>query len=259
MRLPHRQICFRESDFQQTWQEMSRVGSIFGSKRNRNRASDLLNLTASYVGGSLYSDGFSLFHNGGLPLIERREGPMIEEILLRPGRTILPDGSLPLRITLHLNHLGLQESRMRYWPSPTRAPSVVASIDVGQLEIPTCWPIWLVSEDQTEKIDIVDWIQRLALPWFDLFRSEAELRRRLFQEKLPLVGLDTSLELVIAEFGALEGARFLDQCVLARPGMGERIRSQTLRIMRAKEASKIGNSVEDNLSAVAASFRLINR
>ena len=259
MNLPRRQISFRERDFHSAWSSQATAGPFWQSRTRLIRKAELLNAAAHFVGGALLADGFSLFHNGGLPLIERREGLLIEEILLRPGNGLTPDGLLPVRVTVHLNHLGLQASRMRYWPSPTRAPSVIASMDVGQLEIPPCWPIWILDGRSTEMVDIVDWIQRLALPWFDLFTLESELRRRLFLQTVPLVGLDTSLELVIAEYGPLEGARFLDQCVLSQPNLGGVVREKTLRILRAKEESKVGANLESTLSAVAASFRLISR
>ena len=257
---PKRQVFFQEHDFQRVWEQPSRpVGLVSRLRKSEPSTRQILSETAHFLGGALLTDGFVLFQNGGLPQLERRFGPLIEEILLRPSPSLSRDGSLSVRVCLHLSHTGLQTNRMRYWPCPTRAPSSVTSMDLGQLEIPPCWVIWHLGLNQENLVDLVDWIRRLALPWFGIFETERELHQRLFRSEIAGVNLDTALELVIAEFGVLEGARFMDQCVLDDSLIGQKVRERSVRIMRAKERGVMGVDLVSNLAAVAASYRLIGR
>ncbi len=255
-----RQIFFQERDFQQAWNVKSAPSGFFRRLRKEDRLPrQILSETAHFLGGALLAHDFVLFQNGGLPQLERRVGPLIEEILLRPAPSTNSDGTVPMRVCLHLSHLNLQANRMRYWPCPTRAPASVSSMDIGQLEIPPCSVIWNLGEDQDVLSDLVDWVQKLALPWFEIFENERELHRKLFRGEITGIHLDTAMELVISEFGTFEGARFLDQCVLADSEIGDKVRERTSRILKSKERGVMGHDVISNLAALAASYRMIRR
>ena len=258
--IPRRNVFFSQRDFQHAWKLGSKpLGLIRGLRSRHQLVQKSLSDAAHFLGGALLSEGFALFHNGGLPLLERRSGKLIEEILLHPNPNSRDDRYVPIRIGLHLSHAGLQTTRMRYWNPPSRAPSSIASIDLGALEMPPRWVIWNLGLDHETLIDLVDSVQALALPWFKVFENERELYRRLFRLEISHVGLDTALELVIAEFGEYEGARFLSECILSDPKLGSRVREQSLRILRAQRSGGVGHDQVTNLATIAACFGLLGK
>ena len=205
----------------------------------------------------MLSDGFRIFKNGGLPLLERRSGPLIEEIVLRSSPHICDEPFLPVRIYLHLSHSGLQDVRIRYWRPASRAPSCLACMDLGELELPPCWVIWNVGLDYQVLIDMLDWVRRLALPWFDSFESRKELKDLLFQRMVSGLDLSRSLELILAEFGPAEGMRFLDECVMPNERMGPQVREASRRIHSASASGGIGSDDVWNLATIATAHSLL--
>ncbi len=255
-----RRIFFREGDFNRAWcHGSSQVGTLGRGKRPDRPHREVVGEASHFIAGALLSEGFALFNNGGLPQIERRSGRTIQEILIRSHPNSIDDPDVPIRISLHLSHSGLQETRMNYWIPSSRAPSSVASMDLGHLEIPPCWVIWNIGSQHQTLVELVQWIQNLALPWFDLFENEMELRRRLLRCDVPRIGLDTALELIISEFGEYEGARFLRDVILTDPLIASNVRQLTLDIARAKAVGGMGRDLITNLATIAACYRMIRR
>ena len=161
------------------------------------------NALAARIGRGLEAIGFRLFHNGGLPRLDRRRRVLREEIVFAPG----PDDA-SFAVRFHLSHDGLGEVRRKYWRPATRAPFAVASGDIGLLEIPPVRSIWDTSDPEAAEA-ILRRVTADLLPWFDAFEDPDTLHETLFAGTLPLVDVSTALELMVAEFGVRDARRFL--------------------------------------------------
>lgn len=159
---------------------------------------------AELVAKGLTPLGFRLFHNGGLPRLDRRRDKVQEEIVFAPGPE---EGRFAVRF--HLNHEGLGEVRARFWRPATRAPLAVASGDIGLLETPPVRSLWSATEPAAVAEAIRERIFADLLPWLETFQDPLTLQETLLANTLPLVDVSTALELMIAEFGVREARRFL--------------------------------------------------
>ena len=231
MDFARKRIFYDKQEFQLAWEGVPPSGGFFGHFRHHPHAPrEVLSEAGHFLGGALLVDGFTIFRNGGVPLLERRFGPVIEEIVLRASPYVQDEPFLPIRAHLHLSHSGLLDTRLRYWKPASRAPSFIVSLDLGELEFPPCWVIWNVGIDYQVLVDLLDWVRRLALPWFRLFEHPEELRTRLFQGTVSGLDQDRSLEMVLTEFGTGEAMRYLEECVLADKTMGPRILEASKRM-----------------------------
>ncbi|RYG24157.1 hypothetical protein EON82_11695 [bacterium] len=158
---------------------------------------------AEYVSTALGPKGFSLFHNGGLPMLRRRRGDIWDEIVF-PHQPLAYD----FAVRFHLNHDGVGQVRARFWRPSTRAPKAIAAGDVGMLESPPVWSIWATSEHARTGEAILNVLREDYLPWSDLFDDPPRLREALLGGHVPLVDLSTGVELMLAEFDVREARRF---------------------------------------------------
>lgn len=258
MDFARRRLFYRKEELQLAWEGLPAGSSFFGLLRSHGHAPrEALTEAGHFLGGALLDNGFKIFKNGGLPLLERRSGPLIEEIVLRPSPSICDEPFLPIRIYLHLSHSRLQDIRLRYWRPPSRAPSGLAYLDLGQLELPPCWVIWNVGLDYQVLVELVDWVRRLALPWFDLFENPDQLKQMLYQRMVAGLDLDRSLELILAEFGPVEANRFIKECVLIDSKVGPRICEAARRIHNAAAAGCFGTDTVWNIATIASAYSLI--
>lgn len=163
---------------------------------------------AHFVGGVFLHDGFRLFRNGGTPLLERREGSLVEEVVLQPSG----EGHL-LHARVHLSHQGLRDVRSRYWTTPARAPIFLAGGNVGELEEPPAWVAWDVAEGGETLERLGHWLRDLVIPWFELFEYPQALRQALYERDVRLLDTINSLEWIIAEFGRREALVYYDEKV----------------------------------------------
>ena len=155
------------------------------------------------VAKGLAPERFRLFHNGGLPRLDRRRDALREEIVFAPR----PGGGFAVR--LHLNHDGVGEVREKFWRPATRAPQTVASGDIGLLEHPPVRSIWDARTPALASEALLERIREDVLPWLAVFEDPETLQETLLANTLPLVDVSTALELILAEFGVREARRFL--------------------------------------------------
>jgi len=248
-----RQIFYREAEFDTAWRRPT--GSRWG-KRVGN-PDDAVWAAANFLAGALLRDGFRLFKNGGSPLLERRTLRLVEEIVLKPAPDARRRGHPAVAVQLHLSHTGLRGVRERYWRPSSRAPQVVASGDLGQLDIPPGWVLWNLTPRQETLEEMVEWVERLALPWFETFHRPTTLRRALDERMVPLVSLETSLELMLTEFGQVEAALFLERHLTPETELREAVRNEVRRIIAAQTPMGFGDDTAHNLAVIAACFRLM--
>jgi hypothetical protein len=254
MEFSQRRVFFDERAFQEAWQERGPRRGWFSRVRPRPEA---LTEAAYFVAGALLRDDFHLFHNGGLPLLSRRSGDLVEEIILRPAPHQEGRPYLPVAVNLHLSHTRLASVRRRYWRSGGRALHAVASGNLGQLELPPCWVIWHFGTDRQILGDLVEWIERLALPWFDGFHEAIELHGRLIDGCVPLVRTDTALEFMLAHYGAVEASMFLERSLENEQGLERAVREEIRRIRAHRAPLGFEDDVVHNLAVVATSFKLL--
>lgn len=239
------------------WEGLHSNSKLFGNFRHPHAPREALTEAGHFLGGALLADRFRIFKNGGVPLLERRSGPIIEEIVLRASPYVCDEPFLPIRVYLHLSHSRLKDVRLRYWRPASRAPGLIASMDLGQLELPPCYVIWNVGLDYQVLVELHDWVRQLALPWFDLFENSENLRRAIFSGMVAGLDMDRSLELVLAEFGTAEGARYLQECVISNPRIGPQVLEASNRIRNADAIGEIGADPIWNVATIASAYSLV--
>ncbi len=193
------------------------------SLRGLDRAADSLQAV-------LEPEGFRRFRNGGAPLLERRLGGYVQEIVLIPGPTF--DGHPSVNVRLHISLPELKLFRERYWRPSSMAPALVAGGDSGGLDFPPVHAVWRMSDDPQDGIDLADWLVETALPWLDGFEDFALLAMQFERGGYPMIGLPTCLELLALKLGRSEAKRFLRDALATHPRLTEtareRIRQMTL-------------------------------
>lgn len=159
---------------------------------------------ATLVAEPLAREGFRLFHNGGLPQLDRRHGELRAEILF-PTRPHSND----FAVRFHLTHDGVGTVRARFWQPAVRAPKTVASGDVGLLEDEPVHALWSSEEPERVANAIGEALLERVIPWFDLIDDPPRLRDALLEGTVPMIDLTTSVEIMLAEFGVREARRYL--------------------------------------------------
>jgi hypothetical protein len=160
--------------------------------RRASSSSDAAPRAAHFLAGLLYPDGFRLFHNGGMPLLERRFGALRQEILIVGGTS-------RIGAQVHLSHEGVQELRSRY--TMGRPLSVIASGNVGRLDLPPSWIVWDITSGTRAIEAFAATVRDLALPWFGLFEEPYDLLRALMELDVALLKPVSAVEWVLSEFG----------------------------------------------------------
>lgn len=213
----------------------------------------------NFLGGMAYGSKFRLFHNGGVPLLERRRGPWTEEIIFRSPTSGRAGVWAPLTMHIHLSCDDFFEVRQRYWSVLTKPPRVVATGNVGQTESPPCWILWnLAAGSPVEPVSetMADHLMRHAIPWFEGFANPARMRRKLFDEGIPLLDPITALEWCLYEFGTGEANAYLHE-VLAHD---ELLRDSVVRLFERIDPNYLEGGpnlpLARNVAAMAATFGL---
>ena len=159
---------------------------------------------ASRVADGLGRKGFRLFHNGGLPQLDRRIGEVRAEILF-PTRP----HSDEFAVRFHLTHEGVGAVRARFWRPSVRAPKTVAAGEVSLLERDPVYALWSSAEPAGAAEAVSGLIVDRLLPWFDLVDDPPRLRDALVEGTVPMIDLTTAVEIMLAEFGVREARRFI--------------------------------------------------
>lgn len=162
-----------------------------------------------FIAGGLWQSGFRLFHNGGLPQFERRRDDWICEILLDVNET--EAAAIPVRLRIHLCHRNIRTVREKYWTPASAAPILVASADIGALELPPSYFVWWCKGRTYEYAELLSHIQATAIPWFAEFEDPEQLEANLMGAGLPLIGHGTAIELLLAECGRKAARAYVEK------------------------------------------------
>lgn len=163
-----------------------------------------------FLAGYLQRFDFRLFRNGGLPLIERRSGPVIEEILVRLGPSPVRGAYLPVSLHLHVCNENLREVRERYWPSAGRPPVSLVSGNIGLVQTRPTYDVWnLATEDSLTQLTLS--FREDLLPYLELLASPNQLRRAIFDHEAPMFDHVTAVEWLLMEFGRSDAREYIRQ------------------------------------------------
>jgi len=205
---------------------------------------------ARNIEDAMRAPGFRRFQNGSTPLFERRLDDWIEEVVIRPDTTSPLGG---IRITVHLGNAALREMRSRYWEPVSRAPVLVCSGNIGELDLPPRvrhWPSTLGTEHFATVATLV---RETAIPWFRQFRDE-ELLDRLLIRAVPLVDMATALELSILLGGTKAGRKY----VSAFKGCSSALGLEMERLTMTASTATDHLSTMQRMARVVASYRLLD-
>lgn len=225
-----------QSSLRQTFSDASSFDAAWNDGRGQGAPPTEV---AERVAKGLAGRGFRLFHNGGLPRLDRRRDKLQEEIVFAPG-----PGEGRFAVRFHLNHEGVGEVRARFWRPATRAPLAIASGDIGLLEMPPVRSIWSATNPIAVAEAIRVRIDEDLLPWLETFDDPATLQETLFANTLPLVDVSTALEIMIAEFGVRDARRFLRARIDLPIPLGAAVQNRGFDLNT------------DRLAAIAAYYRL---
>jgi hypothetical protein len=150
--------------------------------------------------------GFRLFRNGGLPLLDRRTGDFVEEILLVPGPEV--EGGRSVNARVHVSSQRLREFRERYWQPASLAPAVLAGGDLGWFELPPAHAAWRV-ETERDVAELLSVVTESVLPWLEAFWELRKLWDAFENGGYPLLRPAVAVELAGALVGKGEGLRLL--------------------------------------------------
>lgn len=244
------QLCFRTSEeFQRVWNGIDPTPAaelpIQGGNGNDNWFDD----AATYLSRRWLDEDIHLVRTGTIQLFQRRHDTLLEEIAFRSSPT------KPGLATFHLylSHKGLADVRARYWRLDSRAPQVVAEGNIGLLEEAKCWTAWRFGADVEE---MGDYVERVAIPWFDIFHEPVELHGLLRMNKVPLVGMDTALELVLAEYGKGQASAFLKHMLEMDDRLAFQVRQEILQLIRSPGGLGFGQDPIRNIAIIAYTYGL---
>jgi hypothetical protein len=224
-----------------------------------SESQNLIREACHFLGGVARASRFRLFRNGGLPLLERRNGAWTEEILFQSPPTGRVGIWTPLTIQLHLSCDSFYEVRHRYWGVLTKPPKVVAGGNVGQIESPDRRILWNLSAGSpTEPVieTIADHLAVQAIPWFDTFGNPSRMKRQLFEQGIPLLDSITALEWCLHEFGVDVAGDYLHSVVLADQVLCEDVYRLLTRVNHDYLEGGPGLPLATNIAALAATYGL---
>jgi hypothetical protein len=230
--------------------------SILGPE---SQVQSLVNEACHFLGGVARSSRFRLFRNGGLPLLERRNGAWTEEILFLSPPTGRNGIWAPITIQLHLSCEDFFEIRHRYWSVLAKPPRVVARGNIGELEGQDQRILWnLAAGSPTEPVveTIADHLVNHGIPWFDGFGNPARLRRQLFDTGVPLFDSITALEWCLYAFGVEVASDYLNHVVLLDEELGGRVDRLLARVDHDYLEGGPDLPVATNIAALVATYGL---
>lgn len=202
-------------DWEQVWLTQTSVPAIIRelSEEHALEPKEAGEAAIHFLAGHLQREGFKLFRNGGLPLIERRSGLLIEELLIRSGPYAIKGAYVPISMQVHVSHEGLREVRERYWRAAGRPPVVLVSGNVGLLQAEPTWDIWNVAHEGSYG-ELIRFLDDEVLDYLDDLSNPRTMLTRLFESEVPLMEPCTALEYLLCEYGRGEARRYLNEKIL---------------------------------------------
>ena len=241
---------YQLADWEAAWS--SNVGLA-----HRRTGHELLSRAAYYLAGSLDRTGFSFFTNGGSPLLERRWGDRVEEILVRGGGFDPRTGCLQLRLVIHLSDPAVRRIRETYWWSGGKVPHVVATGDAGELFLPPARLIWSFNGETSVLSDMAAVLLDEVVPWFDRFDDDDEVQEALIGPGIPLVDEQTAVELLLAYGNRRAAKGYLESQVFQSSGLSGAFWEEFRRIGETRIPTFERATPPHRLAQMARRYRLV--
>jgi hypothetical protein len=199
---------FSEADWQAAWHESPEITRIVRqvAKSDRGSCRDTLFQSAYFAAGRLHDEGFTLFNNGGQPLLRRHRDAWLDEIVFRAPTTGVDGIYCPVSVEIMVSLHALEEVRAKYSRSYLSVSPLVASVNIGEFEIPPCRILWNVIDDGAIHA-IGDRLATEVLDWIDLLDNPVSLEQQVSEHRLPLVDDVTGLEMVLSLGGSNSARR----------------------------------------------------
>lgn len=249
-----------ERTFQKWWTSAPEAIGLSADLFARDASpQDRLIEVARTVQREFKSTGFRLFRNGGVPLLERRRGTWIEEIVFRMPPSVDKGEWMPFAIDIHVSCQEIADVRSRYWRVASRPDVAVAGGNIGLLGESGAWLMWNLAADgpgSPLSEPIMEKLREDVLPWLRLFQSPRMLRQRLFDVGIPRVDSLVAMEWCLLEYGPEEAGRYLEEVVCKRPGHRDRLRRLLDHCDSIVLEGGPEHSLEHNLAAMAVAYRI---
>lgn len=211
-----------------------------------------------FMAGYLQRFDFRLFRNGGLPLIERRDGPVIEEVLVRLGPHSVRGAYLPISLNLHVCHEGLRDIRHRYWPTAGRPPVSLVSGNIGLLQSVPTYDIWNVATEDSLQ-EITRMFREELLPYLELLSSPNQLRRQIFDREAPMFDHSTAVEWLLMEFGRSDAREYIRQLIDSEDIPVQDFWSKHDDLAKIRQYGYVAGDMTHNLAVIAYSHDVCKR
>ena len=256
MNYPEVQFFDSHAAFDAAWSRSIPGKSVPGDLRSDSPEAKVERI-ANFVAGTALADGFRLFKNGGTPLIEKRRGTRVYEIVFRASPRSIHREYAPFQIQIMVSDRRLKYQREIYWPSPSTAPSLIAGCQLEELQIPPRFAIYN-AYCAMERIEaIAESIQQLAQPWFTQFLRPTLNPDRLRFGSVSFVRRDTALELMLLERGEEAAADFLYQLFDDDVRLARVVRGQVERMMHAQLPQADITDEQRRISTIASRLGLL--
>lgn len=255
--IPRLNRAFSDSEWKEAWQFAPKVPKLVRQLDSGQRCSvrESLHRAAYFVGGKLHDVGFSVFNNGGQPLLRRDREGWSDEILFHAPTTSIAGVYCPASIEILVQLHALRDIRQKYSRSFAMVPAFVASANLGQFETPPCRILWNLEDHENVEV-IADMLYRQGLDWIEDLCDPVRLEDRAMSHRLPLVDDVTALEMVLSVGGRHAAARVMEEW-LDEPGLGDSLREELRRLAKVVGPVYRGDSPGQNLAVICVCYDLL--
>jgi hypothetical protein len=161
------------------------------------------------VAVALTPEGFRYAKSG--PHLTRVRGDWKERVSFQSSHSNVAGEHVALWVHAYLENEKLKEWRQRT-PSPFRRDAWVAGGQIGNLHRQHRWIDWDLAEPARREATILDVIREIretALGYFALVEDVPEVSRKLLEEDVPMISLDSAVDLLLCFVGKDEARAFL--------------------------------------------------
>jgi hypothetical protein len=255
--IPDRIVAYSNAEWHAAWNYAPRIPRIARQigppSRHSNR--EALMRAAYFVAGRLQGEGFSLFQNGGQPLLQRRRQEWVEEILFHAPPTGVSGFYSPVSVELLLSLQSLPAIRQKYSRSVTLVPAFVAKANLGELDEPRCRILWNVERHECIE-EIAERVYRAGLDWIDDLSDPILLEDKVLAHSLPLVDDVTGLEMLLAMCGRHAASRTV-RAWQRDPETGPMLERRLEELGKSFGPVYRGEDPGQNLAVIAVTYDLL--
>jgi len=182
---------------------------------------------AYFFAGALHNHGFTLFFNGGRPLLMRVSGDLVQELLVVAPGTAIRGAYVPIYVQIHVSSPTIERFREQIWERGRRGAMRIASANLGLFADPPASRLWNLASE-TSRPHLLARITRLlakgALPWMDLLANPDTLTDSPHTQRT-LLPPDSLLEFLLVSCGPAPAEKALVQILDADPALSDAFHS----------------------------------